>query len=237
MRNLLRVLAFDVAAPLAAVAALLTIGVMLGWPLWWVSVCSILCLLIVQAVVVNVVLFRRDSVTVGTDDDAPCCGWRWWASPPRRWWWPPPWLTSGGPCPTTPSPGTPAGGEDRLGGRRNHRHLLARGTCRGRRPCHVVDDTGERGGVQSPIRRFHSGSGEAQGDRQARTISAGLEALGPSAASVAVLMRGTQVEPGSRRATPCCHFAWRCRSWTTAGRLSTSRRSIALGDVSPINSR
>ena len=38
MRNLLRVLAFDVAAPLAAVAALLTIGVMLGWPLWGVGV-------------------------------------------------------------------------------------------------------------------------------------------------------------------------------------------------------
>ena len=71
MRNVTRVLAFDVAAPLAAVAALLIIGVMLGWPLWWVSICSILCLLIVQAVIVNVVLFRRDSVTVGTDDDAP----------------------------------------------------------------------------------------------------------------------------------------------------------------------
>ena len=46
MRNLARVLAFDVAAPLAAVAALLAIGVVLGWPLWWVAVCSVLCLLI-----------------------------------------------------------------------------------------------------------------------------------------------------------------------------------------------
>ena len=71
MRNLTRVLAFDVTAPLAAIAALLMIGVMLGWPMWWVSVCSMLCLLIAQAVIVNVVLFRRDSVTVGTDDDAP----------------------------------------------------------------------------------------------------------------------------------------------------------------------
>jgi hypothetical protein len=71
MRNLARVLAFDVAAPLAAISALLIIGVMLGWPLWWVAVCSILCLLIVEAVLVNAVLYRRDSVTVGTDDDKP----------------------------------------------------------------------------------------------------------------------------------------------------------------------
>ncbi len=33
MRNLARVLAFDVAAPIAAIAALLAIGVVLGWPL------------------------------------------------------------------------------------------------------------------------------------------------------------------------------------------------------------
>lgn len=71
MRNLARVLGFDVAAPLAAIGALLVIGVMLGWPLWWVSVCSILCLLIVQAVILNIVLYRRDSVTLGTDDDTP----------------------------------------------------------------------------------------------------------------------------------------------------------------------
>ena len=30
-----------------------------------------LCLMVVQAVIVNVVLYRRDSVTLGTDDDAP----------------------------------------------------------------------------------------------------------------------------------------------------------------------
>ena len=53
MRNLARVLLFDIAAPLAAIAALLVIGLMLGWPLWWVSVCSMLCLLIVQGMIVN----------------------------------------------------------------------------------------------------------------------------------------------------------------------------------------
>ena len=59
------------APPLAAIAALVYIGITLAWPLWWVSVCSVLCLLIVEAVVVNFVLARRDSVTVGTDDDGP----------------------------------------------------------------------------------------------------------------------------------------------------------------------
>ena len=71
MRNLARVLAIDVAVPLATIAGLLMIGAMLDWPLWWVSLCSMLCLLIAQAVVVNLVLYRRDSVTLGTDDDAP----------------------------------------------------------------------------------------------------------------------------------------------------------------------
>ena len=71
MRNRLRVLAFDLLAPARGVAALVYIGIALAWPLWWVSVCSVLCLLIVQGVLVNGVLFRRDGVTVGTDDDGP----------------------------------------------------------------------------------------------------------------------------------------------------------------------
>ncbi len=71
MRNRLRVLAFDVAAPLAAIAALIYIGVALAWPLWWVSLASVLCLLVVEGVIVNAVLARRDGVTVGTDDDGP----------------------------------------------------------------------------------------------------------------------------------------------------------------------
>ena len=71
MRNRLRVLAFDVLAPAAVVAALLYIGVALGWPLWWVAVCSVLCVLVVEGVIVNAVLARRDKVTFGTDDDGP----------------------------------------------------------------------------------------------------------------------------------------------------------------------
>ena len=71
MRNRWRVLAFDILAPVAAIAGLVYIGIALAWPLWWVSVCSVLCLLVVEGVVVNFALARRDGVTVGTDDDGP----------------------------------------------------------------------------------------------------------------------------------------------------------------------
>jgi hypothetical protein len=47
------------------------IGYALDWRPWWVSVCSVLCLLIVEGMVTNFVLFRRDRVTVGTDDEGP----------------------------------------------------------------------------------------------------------------------------------------------------------------------
>ena len=62
MRNAWRVLAFDIAAPLAGIAALLAIGYVLTWPAWWVSLCSVLVLLIVEGVAVNIWLLRRDSV-------------------------------------------------------------------------------------------------------------------------------------------------------------------------------
>lgn len=70
-RTLWRVLAFDIVAPLAAIGGLLLVGLMLDWQLWWVSVCSVLILLIVEGMVVNFLLLRRDAVTVGTDDDRP----------------------------------------------------------------------------------------------------------------------------------------------------------------------
>lgn len=71
VRNLWRMLAFDIAAPLAAIAGLLMVGLVLNWPLWWVSLASVLILLIVEAVALNFVLLRRDGVTVGTDDERP----------------------------------------------------------------------------------------------------------------------------------------------------------------------
>lgn len=66
-----RIAAFDVAAPLAAIGGLLLIGQIFDWALWTVSLCSILVLIVVEGMVVNFLLMRRDAVTVGTDDDRP----------------------------------------------------------------------------------------------------------------------------------------------------------------------
>jgi hypothetical protein len=63
---------------------------------------------------------------------------------------------------------------------------------------------------------------------EARTLSAGLEALGPSAASVAVLMRATQTEPG--HPTSSAVLALRVA-------LSKLNDGWKVVDVSPINSR
>lgn len=71
LRNVWRVLTFDIAAPVATIAALVMIGVALRWPLWWASACSILLMLLAAVVVTNFVLLRRNSVTTGTDDNAP----------------------------------------------------------------------------------------------------------------------------------------------------------------------
>lgn len=70
-RALWRMLAFDIAAPLVAIGGLLLVGLVLDWPMWWVSACSVLVLLIVEGMLVNFLLLRRDAVTVGTDDDRP----------------------------------------------------------------------------------------------------------------------------------------------------------------------
>lgn len=70
-RNMLRVILFDVLAPLVTVLAIVGLGVVLRWPTWWVVVCTASCLLIAQAMAINAYLARRDSVTVGTDDDGP----------------------------------------------------------------------------------------------------------------------------------------------------------------------
>lgn len=70
-RNMLRVILFDLSAPVVTVLAIVELGVILRWPVWWVVVCTAFCVLIVQGVAVNAYLARRDSVTVGTDDDGP----------------------------------------------------------------------------------------------------------------------------------------------------------------------
>ena len=197
MRNLARVLAFDIGAPVAAISALLIIGVMLDWPLLWVSVCSILCLLIVQSALVNLVLYRRDSVTVGTDDDKPAIrlavtglaaaalasavavGYTNWILPDRTF--------------TTDSAEVV---------RIATQVSEATATFTPTDPSSSIE---RAAALMVPERAeaFKAQFGSATADMAKRTISArastvsaGLEALGPSSASVAVIMRGTQSAPG-----------------------------------------
>jgi hypothetical protein len=63
---------------------------------------------------------------------------------------------------------------------------------------------------------------------EAKTISAGLETLAPSAATVAVLMRGTQTEPGQQPS-----------SAVLALRVALSKQDgrWLVADVAPINAR
>ena len=209
MRNAWRVLAFDVAAPLAAIAALLAIGVVLAWRVWWVSMCSVLVLLIVEGIVMNVMLLRRDSVTVGTDDDAPglrlavvalctaaviaavLTAYRHWTTPDHD-------LkvdttevvkiaTGMAESTATFAPQEPIAAVDRA----------------------VAMMVPEQGNA------FRDQFGKSTTDlahrnvtATASTIAAGVEAIGPGAASVAVIMRGTQNEPGQ---PPSTRF-WRCAS-------------------------
>ncbi|ABL03680.1 hypothetical protein OSH39_16790 [Mycobacterium ulcerans] len=229
MRNAWRLAAFDILAPLVAIAALVMIGFILGWPWWWISACSVLVLLVLEGVAVNFWLFRRDAVTVGTDDEAPglrlavvflctaalvaavLTGYTHWTSPDRDF-------------------------------NRDSRRVVAIAT-----------------GMAEAVASFSPGAPNASADRaaammvpervaefkaqyakssadlvqhkitaQADTLSAGVEALGPSAASVAVILRVTQNSPGQppSQAAP-------------ALRVSLTKRGndwLVL-DVVPINSR
>lgn len=197
MRNLLRVLAFDVAAPLAAIAALVYIGLALAWPLWWVSVCSVLCVLIVQGVIVDIVLARRDGVTVGTDDDGPglrlavagvataaliaavLVGYLRWTVPDRD-------FTSDSAevvriassvseATATFTPQSPTASIDRAAAQ-------------------MVPERAES--FKNEFAAVAKDLTSKNVSAQASTVSAGVEAIGPTAASVAVVLRGTQSVPG-----------------------------------------
>ncbi|KMO70693.1 hypothetical protein EV589_0114 [Mycobacterium sp. BK558] len=229
MRNLLRVLLFDVLAPAAAVAALIYLGVALAWPLWWVSVCSVLCLLVVQAVIVNVVLARRDGVTVGTDDDGPglrlavmgtataalvaaaVVGYTQWTVPDRT-------LREDSAAVTGIASSV----------------AEASATFTPQNPTASIDRAAQMMTSESADRFKNDFAGVAKdlGSRnvsaQASTVSAGVEAIGPQAASVAVVLRGTQTSPGKPADTAV--LALRVTLSKTDGRW-------LVEDVSPIHSR
>jgi len=229
MRNLLRVLAFDVLAPLAAVFALVYIGIALAWPLWWVSVCSVLCLLIVEGVVVNIVLARRDSVTVGTDDDGPglrlavvavatvalaagvVVGYVKWTVPDRT-------LNND----ATEVVGIASSVSE------------ASATFTPQSPTASLDRATAMMSAKS-AETFKREFADVAKDltfknisAQASTVSAGIEAIGPDAASVAVIMRATQSSPG--KPTDTAVLALRVQ-------LSKSDGHWVVDDVTPIHSR
>jgi hypothetical protein len=229
MRNRLRVLAFDVLAPLITIAALVYVGIALDWPTWWVSVCSILCLLIVQAVVVDFVLFRRDGVTVGTDDDGPglrltvvglataalaaavVVGYTQWTIPDR---------------------GIHGDVDEVVGIASSVAEAWA--TFSPQAPNASVDRavalmTPERADAyKQELASVTKELASKNVSGQATTISAGVEAIGPAVASVAVVMRGTQSTPG--RPPDVAVLALRVTLTKDTGRW-------LVADVAPINAR
>jgi len=229
MRNALRVLAFDVLAPLAAIAGLVYVGLALDWPTWWVSVCSVLCLLIVQGMIVDFVLYRRDGVTVGTDDEGPVLrlvvvglaavalsvavvvGYTRWTVPDR---------TMNGDI------GEVVGIASSV--------AEASATFTPQDPNASID---RAAGLMTPERadayrkEFAAVVKELASKNvagQASTISAGVEAIGPAAASVAVVMRGTQNAPG--KPPDVAVLALRVA-------LSKDSGKWLVVDVTPINAR
>jgi hypothetical protein len=195
MRNAWRVLVFDIAAPLAAIASLLAIGVVLSWPRWWVATCSVLLLLIVQGVAVNVWLWRRDSVTLGTDDDTPglrlavvalctvttvsavLAGYTHLTTPDRRlkadWAEVVRIATAMAEATATFTPQEPMAAVDRAAAM-------------------MVPDRATR----FKDSKTKADSAHPNVTLSASTLEAGVEAIGPSAAAVAVVLRATQNEPG-----------------------------------------
>ena len=197
MRNRLRVLAFDIVAPLAAIAALIYIGMAMSWPLWWVSLASVLCVLVIEGVIVNIVLARRDGVTVGTDDDGPALrlavvgiatvavmaavfvGYTQWTVPDRNFRDDSAEVvgiaSSVAEASATFTPSSPTAAIDRAAA------LM----------------TPERAGkYKNEFTTVAKQLTSKNVSAQASTISAGVEAIGPTDASVAVMMRGTQRVPG-----------------------------------------
>ncbi|OBG99571.1 hypothetical protein A5696_18010 [Mycobacterium sp. E2699] len=229
MRNLWRLLAFDIAAPLAAVAALLAIGVVLGWPVWWVAGCTALLVLIAEGVGVNFWLLRRDSVSVGTDDDAPglrlavvllcaaalCAavltGYTHWTRADRDFKKDSREVvsvaTGMAEAMASFTPGAPASSLDRAAALMMPEQAAA---------------------FRDQYQKSSADLAQHNVTAQAATLAAGVEALGPSAASVAVILRVTQNAPGQ----PPTQVA-------PALRLTLAKKggTWLVADVRPINSR
>ena len=180
-------------------------------------------------VIVNVVLFQRDSVTVGTDDDAPvlrlavvgittaalvvaaAVGYTRWTLTDRAFARDTTEVvriaSEVAEATATFTPGDPASAIDRAAS------LMAPESA---------------DAFKAQVGSSTADLAKRKVTASARVISAGLEALGSSAASVAVLMRGTQTEAGQRPS-----------SAVLALRVALTKLDDGwkVVDVSPINSR
>jgi hypothetical protein len=197
MRNLVRVLLIDIIAPLAVIGALLMVGLVLDWPVWWVSVASMLGLLVAEAMVVNFMFFRRDAVTVGTDDQRPgvrlmvvavatvalvaalFTGYLKWFTPDRE-------LAHASAeavriaadltvATTSFTPGAPDAAIEKAAS-------------------YMAPDRVDA--LKDQLGKAVADLQKRQVTAQGKVISAGVEAIGPDAASVAVILRGVQSIPG-----------------------------------------
>ena len=201
----------------------------MGWPLWWVSLASVLCLLIVEGVIVNVVLARRDGVTVGTDDDGPALrlavvglatvalvaavavGYTQWTVRDRDFRDDSAEVvgiaSSVAEASATFTPSSPTAAIDRA-------------------KALMTPDRAEK--YQNEFTAVAKQLTSKNVSAQASTISAGVEAIGPQNASVAVMMRGTQSVPGKPQDIA-----------VLALRVSLSKDGDRwlVDDVAPINSR
>lgn len=229
MRNAWRFAAFDIAAPLAVIAALLAIGVVLGWPPWWVSACSVLVVLIVEGVGANFWLLRRDAVTVGTDDNAPglrlavvflcaaalCAavvtGYLHWTTPDRDFKRDSRTVvqtaTEMAEAVAAFSPNAPTASVDRAAAMMVPEHA---------------------GAFKARYAKSTADMAQRKVTAQAATLAAGVEAIGPSAASVVVILRVTQNAPGdpTGQAAPVLRVT-----------LTKRGSDWLVLDITPINSR
>ncbi len=229
MRNVWRLLAFDILAPLAAIAALVAIGVVLAWPLWWVSVCSVLVLLITEGIGVNFWLLRRDAVSAGTDDEAPALrlavvvlcttalvaavvtGYVHWTRADHAFDRDSREVvqiaTRMAEAMASFTPGEPAASIDRA----------------------AAMTVPERAGAfKEQYTRSSAELARQNVTAQATALAAGVEAIGPAVASVAVILRVTQSAPGQppNRAEPALRVG-----------LVKRGSSWLVSDVVPVNSR
>ncbi|KAA8967508.1 hypothetical protein [Mycobacterium sp.] len=193
MRKLWRLSAFDVAAPLGTIAGLLGIGLVLGWPLWWVSACSMLVLLVVEGMVANFLGLRRRALTLGIDDSRPglrlavvavcttalvaavALGYKRWTVPDRE-------------LKRDSAEVVQIASEV----------MVATGTIAPANPTASID---RAAAMVAPdhAHAFKEKFGQAAAklasqnvSAEAATLAAGVEAIGPSAARVAVILRRTQ---------------------------------------------